>query len=122
MKIRRPLVAIRGDVLSCARKSWQSPAIETASCQLWRHCCYPQRGFSITTRNLQQQQQQQQQKKKQSDPLRILFCGSDEFSSASLRALYEEKERNPGLIESIDVVVRPGKRVGRGLKQIQHRE
>ncbi|KAK8053734.1 Formyltransferase [Apiospora saccharicola] len=121
MMMRRPLVAIRGGVLSCTRKYWQSPAIATTSCQLWRNCCYPQRGFSsnffTATRNLQQQEQRQ---KKQSDPLRILFCGSDEFSSASLRALHEEKERNPGLIDSIDVVVRPGKRVGRGLKQIQH--
>ncbi|KAK8116219.1 formyl transferase [Apiospora sp. TS-2023a] len=121
MLMRSPLVAIRGGVLSCTRKSWQSPAIAITSCQLWRHCCYPQRGLSTafftTARKFQQLEQRQ---KKQSDPLRILFCGSDEFSTASLRALHEEQERNPGLIESIDVVVRPGKRVGRGLKQIQH--
>lgn len=115
MLVRRPLVAIRGGVLSRIAKSWQSPSVATASCQLWRDCRYLQRGFSATTRDLEQQ-------KKQSDPLRILFCGSDEFSTASLRALHEEKERNPDLIESIDVVVRPGKRVGRGYKQIQHRE
>ncbi|KAK8084796.1 methionyl-tRNA formyltransferase [Apiospora hydei] len=111
--MRRPVVAMSG-VLSCtAAKARQSPWIATTSRQLWWHCCYSQRGFSTTSRTLQQQ-------KKQSDALRILFCGSDEFSSASLRALHEEKERNPGLIESIDVVVRPGKRVGRGLKLMQH--
>ena len=50
------------------------------------------------------------------EPLRILFCGSDEFSVASLRALHKEHERDKALIESIDVVCRPPKRVGRGLK------
>ncbi|ETS74625.1 hypothetical protein PFICI_13109 [Pestalotiopsis fici W106-1] len=64
--------------------------------------------------------QSHQSTQKRSEPLRILFCGSDEFSSANLRALHEEQLRNPGLIESIDVVVRPGKRVGRGNKKIQH--
>ncbi|KAK1967480.1 formyl transferase [Colletotrichum sublineola] len=54
-----------------------------------------------------------------SDPLRILFCGSDEFSCAALDALNSEKERNPGLIESLDVVVRPGKLSGRGMKKIR---
>lgn len=67
-------------------------------------------------------QSSQQSSQKRSEPLRILFCGSDEFSSANLRALHEEQLRNPGLIESIDVVIRPGKRVGRGNKKIQHRE
>ncbi|KAK1760614.1 Methionyl-tRNA formyltransferase [Echria macrotheca] len=54
-----------------------------------------------------------------SDPLRILFCGSDEFSCASLKALEAEHRTNPDLIRSIDVVVRPPKRTGRGLKQIR---
>ncbi|KAI0387139.1 Formyltransferase [Hypomontagnella monticulosa] len=57
---------------------------------------------------------------KKSKPLRILFCGSDDFSCASLEALHREHVDNPGLIQSIDVVVRPGKRTGRGLKVIQH--
>lgn len=53
------------------------------------------------------------------DPLRILFCGSDEFSIASLKALHAEHLSRPDRIASIDVVCRPGKRVGRGLKKIQ---
>ncbi|PYH46104.1 methionyl-tRNA formyltransferase [Aspergillus saccharolyticus JOP 1030-1] len=53
------------------------------------------------------------------DPLRILFCGSDEFSIASLKALHAEHVSRPDRIASIDVVCRPGKRVGRGLKKIQ---
>lgn len=53
------------------------------------------------------------------EPLRILFCGSDEFSIASLKALHEEHLRRPDSIASIDVVCRPGKRVGRGLKKIR---
>ncbi|KAL4868807.1 hypothetical protein BDV12DRAFT_196965 [Aspergillus spectabilis] len=53
------------------------------------------------------------------DPLRILFCGSDDFSIASLKALHAEHVKRPNRIASIDVVCRPGKRVGRGLKQIR---
>ncbi|KAI0521759.1 Formyltransferase [Xylaria bambusicola] len=57
--------------------------------------------------------------KEPSDPLHILFCGSDEFSCSSLKALYHEHIENPDLIQSIEVVVRPGKRTGRGLQKIQ---
>ncbi|KAI9701559.1 MAG: Methionyl-tRNA formyltransferase [Candelina mexicana] len=53
---------------------------------------------------------------KVSDPLRILFCGSEDFSIASLRAVHDEHIKDPNLIASIDVVCKPGKRVGRGLK------
>lgn len=53
------------------------------------------------------------------DPLRILFCGSDEFSIASLRALHAYHLKQPNQIASIDVVCRPGKRVGRGLKKVR---
>ncbi|KAG0645833.1 Methionyl-tRNA [Hyphodiscus hymeniophilus] len=56
---------------------------------------------------------------KSSKPLRILFCGSDEFSSASLRAVYDEQRRDPNLIASIDVMCRPGKPSGRSLKTIR---
>ncbi|KAI8949075.1 formyl transferase [Xylaria longipes] len=58
--------------------------------------------------------------KKISDPLHILFCGSDEFSCASLKALHDEHVQNPDLIRSIDVVVRPGKGTGRGYKVVRH--
>ncbi|CCC12397.1 unnamed protein product [Sordaria macrospora k-hell] len=57
--------------------------------------------------------------KKVSDPLRILFCGSDVFSCYSLKALHAEHKANPGLIKSIDVMVRTGKAVGRGYKEIR---
>ncbi|KAK3957032.1 methionyl-tRNA formyltransferase [Pseudoneurospora amorphoporcata] len=52
-------------------------------------------------------------------PLRILFCGSDLFSCYSLKALHAEHKANPGLIKSIDVMVRPGKAMGRGYKEIR---
>lgn len=55
---------------------------------------------------------------KTSDPLRILFCGSDAFSCESLRALHREHERNAQLIESLDVMVLPPRRTGRGFKDI----
>lgn len=57
--------------------------------------------------------------KKPYDPLRILFCGADEFSIYSLRAVQALKEQKPECVSSIDVVCRPDKRVGRGLKKIQ---
>ncbi|KAK4104559.1 Formyltransferase [Parathielavia hyrcaniae] len=56
---------------------------------------------------------------KKSDPLRILFCGSDDFSCHSLRALHDEQKRNADLVRSIDVVVRPSKSVGRGHKVLR---
>ncbi|PVH80585.1 Formyltransferase, partial [Cadophora sp. DSE1049] len=56
---------------------------------------------------------------KKSNPLRILFCGSDDFSIASLRAIHAEHKRDPDLIKSIDVLCRPGKPAGRSLKQIR---
>ena len=55
----------------------------------------------------------------QHDPLNILFCGADGFSIYSLRALRELQDRRPEKIASIDVVCRPDKYVGRGLKQVQ---
>lgn len=53
------------------------------------------------------------------NPLRVLFCGADEFSIYSLRAIRELQCQKPHTISSLDVVCRPDKRVGRGLKQIQ---
>ncbi|KAG9241236.1 methionyl-tRNA formyltransferase family protein [Calycina marina] len=55
---------------------------------------------------------------KVSHPLRILFCGSDDLSSACLRALYEEKQQDPR-IKSIDVLIRPAKPYGRDLKKVR---
>jgi len=52
------------------------------------------------------------------EPLRILFCGSDEFSAASLKPLVDIHRLDNLLIESIDVLCRPDKRVGAGLKRI----
>ncbi|KAK8854845.1 hypothetical protein IAR55_003584 [Kwoniella newhampshirensis] len=44
------------------------------------------------------------------DPFRILFCGSDEFSVASLKAVHEARD----LWSSIDVVVPAEREIGRG--------
>jgi hypothetical protein len=57
--------------------------------------------------------------RKASEPLRILFCGSDDFSCASLKALCDEQARNAALIRSIDIVVRPPKPTGRGGKVLR---
>lgn len=56
------------------------------------------------------------------EPLRILFFGSDDFSTASLRGLDGLRAERPGLIESVDVATLLPKPVGRGLKQVRHRE
>ncbi|KAK3326432.1 formyl transferase [Apodospora peruviana] len=61
-----------------------------------------------------------QRASKLSDPLRILFCGSDNFSCTSLLALCAEKDRNPNLIQSIDVLTRRPKPVGRGQKTLEY--
>jgi methionyl-tRNA formyltransferase len=53
------------------------------------------------------------------DPLRILFCGSDEFSIVSLRALHDAQHSIPDLIEDIRVAHRPAKPTGRGLKTLR---
>ncbi|KAL5114302.1 Methionyl-tRNA formyltransferase [Pleosporales sp. CAS-2024a] len=53
------------------------------------------------------------------EPLTILFCGSDDFSIASLRALDHARRHVPGLIASIHVVHRPPKPAGRGLKTLR---
>ena len=56
---------------------------------------------------------------KHADPLRILFCGSDEFSIASLRALHDAQHSTPDLIEDVHVAHRPAKPTGRGLKTLR---
>ncbi|KAI1616124.1 methionyl-tRNA formyltransferase [Exophiala viscosa] len=53
------------------------------------------------------------------EPLRILFCGSDLFSSASLEALYRYSRTAESNVLSIDVVTRTDKRTGRGLKVLK---
>ena len=56
---------------------------------------------------------------KTSLPLRILFCGSDDLSAVCLKALYQEQQRDPEGIKSIDVLVRPAKPYGRSLKKFR---
>ncbi|KAJ4378544.1 Methionyl-tRNA formyltransferase [Didymella sp. IMI 355093] len=56
---------------------------------------------------------------KRADPLRILFCGADEFSIASLLALNQARRDVPGLIDAIHVAHRPAKPTGRGLKVLK---
>ncbi|KAK4229659.1 formyl transferase [Podospora fimiseda] len=59
-----------------------------------------------------------------SDPLRILFCGTDIFATHSLTALHDKMISDQNLppedrlIESIEVMVRPPKPTGRGNKQL----
>ena|ERR1700760_3138467 len=52
------------------------------------------------------------------DPLRILFCGSDAFSIASLKPLVKLMRQDNGIIETIDVLCRTDKPTGRGLKAL----
>ena len=84
---------------------------------LWREAMRIQAYSRLTTNLLGKSHQRRFHSNPSSDePLRVLFCGSDDFSAASLRALHKEQGQDKALIESIDVVSRPAKRVGRGLK------
>lgn len=66
--------------------------------------------------------QRRHSSRKASDPLRILFCGSDAFSCESLRALHREHVKNRALVEALDVMVLPGRRTGRGLRTVHEGE
>ena len=57
------------------------------------------------------------QKEGWDDKLRILLCGTDEFSIESLKALHHES-RKTKQIESIDVLTKKDKAIGRGSKKI----
>lgn len=50
--------------------------------------------------------------------LRVLFCGSDEFSICSLEALHKYAQTDGSKVRSIEVATRTDKRTGRGLKNI----
>jgi methionyl-tRNA formyltransferase len=59
--------------------------------------------------------------RKPCDPLRILFCGADEFSAKSLEVLrHNQHFQEDSIIQSIEVVCRQGKRAGRGLKTVRN--
>lgn len=60
--------------------------------------------------------------KKPFGPLRILFCGSDDFSAASLQALHAEHRANSDIISSLQVVCKKPKLTGRGLKVLREGE
>lgn len=79
--------------------------VESIAATLHRHT----RSYSVSPRP--------RQKDGWNDKLRILFCGTDNFSDVSLKALYDESKRSDQ-ITSIDVLTRPDKRRGRGLKNI----
>lgn len=51
-------------------------------------------------------------------PLRILFCGSDAFSIACLEPLARILRHDSHNVQSIDVLCRTDKMVGRGLKTL----
>ncbi|EXJ59120.1 hypothetical protein A1O7_06551 [Cladophialophora yegresii CBS 114405] len=53
------------------------------------------------------------------DPLRILFCGTDSFSTVSLEALHNYSKTPGSGILSVDVVTKTDKRVGRSRRQIR---
>lgn len=52
-------------------------------------------------------------------PLRVLFCGSDDFSITCLKALHQYAASDNSNIVSIDVATKTDKRTGRGLKVLK---
>ncbi|KAI1085317.1 formyl transferase [Whalleya microplaca] len=107
----RPQRCLVGGILLLRPRFFQSPVVQPVWWSTYR------RSYSDTTTT---SADAENALKKKSDPLHILFCGSDEFSCAALSALHGEHVRNPELVRSIDVVVRPGKPTGRGMKTIRH--
>lgn len=57
--------------------------------------------------------------RKHDTALRVLFCGSDEFSITSLEALHQYAASPDSNIASIDVATKTDKKTGRGLKLIK---
>ena len=53
------------------------------------------------------------------EPLRVLFCGSDDFSAASLHALHNEHIERPDVVAALHVVSKKPKPTGRGLKVLR---
>ncbi|KAI8047853.1 formyl transferase [Gilbertella persicaria] len=49
-------------------------------------------------------------------PLRVLFFGTDDFASTHLKALVKEKERTDSCIQALDLVCPPDRRTGRKLE------
>lgn len=70
------------------------------------NCCRP---YTVSSCSRQQPDER----------LRILFCGSDEFSAFSLKSLSEYAKSPESNVGSIEVVTRKDKRAGRGLKIIR---
>lgn len=97
-------------IYSLRRRVASAPGVyQHLASTTWLSCMASARSFA-TTRLVY---------KSKSDALRILFCGSDAFSCESLKALYAEHQRNRELVETLEVMVLPGKRVGRGLKEVR---
>lgn len=94
-------------------ESWKRRAGSTVAPSLFRTLCH----YRIAYRHYSTGPTIESSR--EHEPLRILFCGSDKLSISSLDKLNDERRANSGLVESIDVVCRPGKRVGRGLKTIR---
>jgi methionyl-tRNA formyltransferase len=55
------------------------------------------------------------------NPLRILFFGSDTFSTTCLDLLCKTKEQEPGLYQTLHVVTKTPARIGRGRKMTNER-
>lgn len=105
--ISKPAIYSKRQLIVTHITTWQRPPI-----------CHHVRRIVTTESAEGQKPQIRPLPPKTSDPLRILFCGSDHFSCASLSALHALHQAQPTLIDSIDVLVRPGKPSGRGLKRI----
>ena len=86
--------------------------------RIWR-CWHALRFVTTCRHSLGHARQSSTKSHRQYDALRVLFCGADQFSIHSLRGLHGLQQERAGTIASIDVVCRPDKRVGRGLKQVQ---
>ena len=68
---------------------------------------------SVTVENIQKRLNSSGKERR---PLRILYFGSDSFSTTVLHELRRTQKEEPGLYDSIHLVARQPARVGRGRK------
>jgi hypothetical protein len=115
----RPILPYRGDAICLNGQHAPSKYVNSMRCRIRASVALLTPPYLRASANHVLAPSRLYSTKDSSEPLRILFCGSDEFSSASLRALHAEHRRNPQSIASIDVVHRPAKRVERGLKAVR---
>lgn len=94
--------------------SWLYKTRHFPSCRLFSVSVYHLNNQSVNNNNITTASSSSQNH----EPLKIAFCGSDNFSIYSFKALLKYASENPSHINSIDLITRLPKASGRGRKNI----